>query len=46
MMSTLIFKGDTGESSGSGAVTPEDMEMIARLMGEKDDDDDGEYKLK
>lgn len=48
MMSSLIFKGDSNsEAAGSGAITPEDLEMIQNLMGGKDDDDDNdEYKLK
>lgn len=47
MMSSLIFKGDSSsESAASGAITPEDLEMIQNLMGGKDDDDNDEYKLK
>jgi hypothetical protein len=48
MMSQLIFKGDSSsESAGSGAITPEDLEMIKNLMGDGgDDDDDSEYKIK
>ena len=48
MMGGYIFKGDTGgESITSGAITPEDIEMIERLMGDKKgDDDNDEYKLK
>jgi hypothetical protein len=48
MMGGYIFKGDTGaESSTSGSITPEDIEMIQNLMGNTNDDDDNdEYKLK
>ena len=48
MMGGYIFKGDTNtESTASGAITPEDIEMIQALMGDKDKGDDGdEYKLK
>jgi hypothetical protein len=48
MMGGYIFKGDTGgESVASGAITPEDIEMIERLMGDKKgNDDNDEYKLK
>jgi CTP-dependent riboflavin kinase len=47
MMSNLIFKGDSSsESAGSGAITPEDLEMIQNLMGDNKDDDDNEYKIK
>ena len=42
MMSQLIFKGDSNtESTASGAITPEDLEMIQNLMG-----GDNEYKIK
>jgi hypothetical protein len=47
MMGGYIFKGDTGgESVANGAITPEDIEMIERLMGDKSGDDNDEYKLK
>ena len=48
MMGGYIFKGDSSsESTTSGAITPEDIEMIQSLMGDnKDDDDNDEYKLK
>ncbi len=48
MMGGYIFKGDSNtESAASGAITPEDIEMIQSLMGDKDkDDDDDTYKLK
>ena len=49
MMGGYIFKGDTnGESVASGAITPEDIELIERLMGDKKggEDDNDEYKLK
>lgn len=47
MMGQLIFKGDSNvESSGSGSITPEDLEMIQNLMGGKDGEDNNEYKLK
>jgi hypothetical protein len=48
MMGGYIFKGDSGvESTASSSITPEDMEMIERLMGDKkDDDNDDGYKLK
>lgn len=47
MMGGYIFKGDTGgESTTSGAITPEDIEMIQNLMGNNDDDDNDEYKIK
>jgi hypothetical protein len=49
MMGGYIFKGDSSsESTSSGSITPEDIEMIQSLMGDKngDDNDDDEYKLK
>jgi nicotinate-nucleotide pyrophosphorylase len=48
MMGGYIFKGDSNsESAASGAITPEDIEMIERLMGDKKGgDDNDEYKLK
>jgi hypothetical protein len=47
MMGGYIFKGDTGgESVASGTITPEDIEMIERLMGDKGDNNNDEYKLK
>jgi hypothetical protein len=49
MMSTLIFKGDSSsESTSSGSITPEDLEMIQSLMegNDKGDNNDDEYKLK
>jgi len=48
MMGGYIFKGDNGtEATSSGAITPEDIEMITTLMeGKTDDDDDDTYKLK
>lgn len=47
MMSQLIFKGESkGESTASAGITPEDEEMIRRLMEGDDDKDNGEYKIK
>jgi methionine salvage enolase-phosphatase E1 len=48
MMGGYIFKGGaTTESVTSGTITPEDIEMIQTLMGDKNgDNDDGTYKLK
>jgi nicotinate-nucleotide pyrophosphorylase len=46
LMSTLIFKGDKVESSDSGSITPEDLQMIQELMGNNKDDNDDEYKIK
>jgi hypothetical protein len=48
MMGGYIFKGDSSsEATSSGSITPEDIEMIQSLMGDKKgDDDDEEYKIK
>ena len=50
MMGGYIFKGDNNtEATSSGAITPEDIEMITSLMGDKEkdgDNDDDTYKLK
>lgn len=49
MMSNLIFKADSNkssESTNSGAVTPEDLDMIQNLLGSGGDDNDDEYKIK
>ena len=37
LMSTLIFKGDTGESKTDGSLTPEDMELLREMFTKKDE---------
>jgi hypothetical protein len=36
LMSTLIFKGDTGEAKVDGSLTPEDMELLRDMFTKKD----------
>jgi len=49
LMSTLIFKSG---SSGSGGkvvdenLTPEDLDMLEKMFGDKPDENDGGYKIK